>query len=310
MKRKLTIILTIIAIILMSATVTVRIGLATEPTPCEPSTTLVCGNTMSSISGYGAVEICGNCYECGIADGVCPEDFYSQTNNLQASCANCPDPDCTASIYGHVTDSTTGGDAIDAVIYAQYPSWLGGQTEIASANLDGNYNASGILTGTTTFYAKLYKPDNSIFSDIQTKTLHRGDATEINFSVKPAECQPDCTRGQISVCDESCNGINGCSFPAIAPYTSNEVATMMNGANTNPAERVNILEEKNATAITFTYLLACTDGPHEEIRQNRTITLVNSTGNNEGVEDLATYVQRVLYNGELVSLTAHVYTKD
>ncbi len=46
--------------------------------------TLVGGNTPNSANGYGAVDICTNCYPCGYDDGICPEDFYSGTS--QGSC--------------------------------------------------------------------------------------------------------------------------------------------------------------------------------------------------------------------------------
>ena len=46
---------------------------------CTALTPSVCpGNTIYNL-GFGAVELCDNCYVCGAADGVCPDDFSDGT---------------------------------------------------------------------------------------------------------------------------------------------------------------------------------------------------------------------------------------
>lgn len=47
---------------------------------CTPTTT-ACNQPITK-AGFGAVEICGQCFPCGIPDGVCPENY---TNGLNES---------------------------------------------------------------------------------------------------------------------------------------------------------------------------------------------------------------------------------
>ena len=45
---------------------------------CTISTQNVCGQPIQN-QGHGAVELCDNCYVCGAADGICPDDFSDGT---------------------------------------------------------------------------------------------------------------------------------------------------------------------------------------------------------------------------------------
>jgi len=45
---------------------------------CAP-TTEACGKPITT-QGFGAVEICGQCFPCGIPDGVCPENYTNGLN--------------------------------------------------------------------------------------------------------------------------------------------------------------------------------------------------------------------------------------
>ncbi|MFT4261464.1 MAG: hypothetical protein ACMXX9_03455 [Candidatus Woesearchaeota archaeon] len=44
---------------------------------CDPDSDEACGSFSITEPGTGAVQLCENCFICGVSDGVCPEDFAS-----------------------------------------------------------------------------------------------------------------------------------------------------------------------------------------------------------------------------------------
>ncbi|MCF7871427.1 hypothetical protein K9L97_00150 [Candidatus Woesearchaeota archaeon] len=63
--------LTILSILILTITT-----IATPKTEAECNTNLsICSNYDITQTGFGAVELCGECQPCGISDGICPEDY-------------------------------------------------------------------------------------------------------------------------------------------------------------------------------------------------------------------------------------------
>jgi hypothetical protein len=182
------------------------------PSALLSSQPLSCDVTSNSNAGYGAVEICGTIYSCGMSDGVCPEDFFdsSEGDGLQGNCSRCPDPDCLAFAKIKVTnpDNASVGDVIITIEYPSYSS--------ISSILPQTTN----ITGETSF---------SIYSGFATVTAQKfGFATQVQEVLferkneediitfqqfKEASCEADCTRETSNYCDASCDGSNFCTFP-------------------------------------------------------------------------------------------------
>lgn len=52
----------------------VSLSIAQAQTACEAST-VTCGGYTINETGFGAVQICGECAPCGVDDGICPEKY-------------------------------------------------------------------------------------------------------------------------------------------------------------------------------------------------------------------------------------------
>lgn len=170
--------------------------------------TLVCGGTPNSVSGFGAVEICGNCYPCGQADGICPEDFYSTVTQMQGNCRLCPDPDCPATIKGYVFEK--GIEVPNAEIITTY----NGQGAIEEVDKINKTNTSGQYTGSIPAGKhKMFIQFGSFKSPTQIVEINRGENKEINFTINRGSCNADCTIGSTGLCSANCNNQEGCVFP-------------------------------------------------------------------------------------------------
>lgn len=269
---------------------------------CNPTTDLVCGNTPSSPAGFGAVSVCDTCYTCGIADGFCPEDFYSTISELQGSCGECPDPDCTANIDGYVFNNAgTGVDA--ARVYAIYnpPGGPTSPEELDKADENGYYESAGVLQSgnAVTLYARYVNPYTGMTyqSDEDEYTVLRGEDHHINFTVELAECNADCTRGTLPYCDASCDGINGCAYSQQLPnYPKSFLIQEANNKHIDTRIELNVREFADRTE--YDYFMSC-----EGSVQTQTRYKVNLGGTaDEEIEHLITRSKRVSYRGEPVDV--------
>ncbi|MDD3175898.1 MAG: hypothetical protein PHU51_05460 [Candidatus Nanoarchaeia archaeon] len=189
--------------------------------------TPVCGiSPPQSVYGYGAVEICGQCFACNseVSDGVCPEDFTDGLN--AASCANCPDVDCGVPLTGRVfrSDRAAGIPGID--IYVSYASSPLIKTKIATSGNDGLFQTS-ISSG----HATLFVVSENYDSDFVPVNLVRGTTdNHVDIEVVEFVCTSNCTGAFGNYCKASCNGINNCSYYDVSVggvfKTADQIATL------------------------------------------------------------------------------------
>lgn len=270
--------------------------------------TLVGGSTPNSSNGFGAVDICSNCYPCGNADGICPEDFYS--GSQQGACGGWPDPDCTGLAGGSakINFSGTLQPAVNVRINVRYdPAHLSGQSgQPTNTNISGEYEFNPIKDANASVWADYNDPStqgpNGLYvsqvefingSDIYRPTPSQGIDDLI---LQKAPCQADCTRGGNLPCDGSCNGVNGCQFQAGEGFSSSQVASAVDGSFVG--DRVTLGKTVNQTSCTSMeyFVTAC-----EEPVQSSPSYLVSSCSQSspsydESILNLVTRVHRVWYD--------------
>lgn len=65
--------------ILFTTILLLLIPILINAAPCDSATNSVCEGQTITTPGYGAVQLCEECFICGgLSDGVCPEDFASE----------------------------------------------------------------------------------------------------------------------------------------------------------------------------------------------------------------------------------------
>jgi len=170
----------------------------------------VCGiSPPQSEFGFGAVEICGECYSCGVADGVCPEDFSDGT--VRGNCANCVDPDCSVTISGRIHPVGKDAGIVDLELYAHYvsdPYNDYGDGPVATTGVNGAFRAR-IPSGNVVLVVK----DDVWENELITRTFVRGTTyNNVDIEVKEGVCNSDCTGTFGDYCKKSCNGVNNCTY--------------------------------------------------------------------------------------------------
>lgn len=256
MKGEVFIIVTIIMLASIATTPS-ALGLTGTCTNQTDFSTLVCGGSPDSVTGFGAVEVCGDCYPCGVADGVCPEDFYSTVTRMQASCRLCPDPDCTATLEGYVFEQGLPVPNTDVIAVYNTNNKIGARVKIATSDVNGYYSGT-IPAGQHslfTAYANFQGPTT-------TKEINRGELAELNFTINRGSCNPDCTIGNTGVCSAICNGVEGCEFPA---------NTTLGFSSDYIAQRCDGLDAQESVAYLGvigddTYRFTCCKGPYNNTK--------------------------------------------
>ena len=76
-----TIIKKITIITILTLTLLLAVSLVQSQTACQ-ATDLTCGSHPITETGFGAVQICGECFPCGVPDGVCPEKYTDGQTEL------------------------------------------------------------------------------------------------------------------------------------------------------------------------------------------------------------------------------------
>ncbi|MCA9478145.1 MAG: carboxypeptidase regulatory-like domain-containing protein [Nanoarchaeota archaeon] len=249
--------------------------------------TLVCGATPDSALGYGAVDICGACYPCGYADGVCPEDFYADGTG-RGSCRFCPDPDCAVTINGTVKDKN-GNTVSNAEIVALYEPDT--KEVISATDILGNY-VGQIRTGFNKLFVRYQDYDSRIVQEDITRSSN-GVVKTVDFTgadaIEPGTCSESCTDNFGLRCKASCDGINGCQF---ANYT---VSTLCD--DKIAGTRVFLSDD--------TYITCCEGAT---VHSAFTERIGDFSGELRGdAEDLITYTQRTRSRGERVDLQVAVW---
>jgi hypothetical protein len=163
----------------------------------------VCGHSPNSTLGYGQVIIGGLVYSCdNIDDGLCPEDFADPTGFI-ANCTYCPDPDCTATVMGTVTDSN--GRFLDRVVVEGHPVKFNPSANLdrnASTNIAGAYGSGAFITGKYYFSASKDAYDTQMLE----ASIIRGATTTLNFVLNNGTCHDDCTNSY-NRCNSLCDGV-------------------------------------------------------------------------------------------------------
>jgi hypothetical protein len=209
-------------IVVFSFSILFSSSLVLASSPCDDF--FACGVDLDSNSGFGAVAICDVCYVCGgVSDDVCPEDFYDSVMDLQASCAMCPDPDCTAELKVTVTDDNSPSfpvtDVDITVTYQNNPP-----TTRSSTTDGAGETTFEILSGNATITAS----KNGFAPQVKNVLLNRTNTLQtIAFTnFKEASCTSSCTREGSLYCDPNCQGFEGCNYDNIdfiGDYTSDDV---------------------------------------------------------------------------------------
>lgn len=218
---------------------------------CSDKSVLSCGSSPDSVFGFGAVELCGYCFTCNsVADGVCPEDFYSA--GTQGSCAHCPDPDCVSSIDGFVK-SDTGTLLSGANISIKY---FGDQffSVLTTSVSNGSFFAN-LASGEDVEVYATYDDSGVLYSSpITNITLERNKTTHVNFTLTTASCAADCTLKD-GICHSFCQGVNGCSFPSDNNMSSNDTANILDG--TKDGDHALLRTEEGTYSKTDYYVTRC-----------------------------------------------------
>lgn len=273
---------------------------------CQASSdfsTLVCGSTPNSAIGYGAIDICGECHICGVADGICPEDFYAASTETRGSCRLCPDPDCSTRVYGYVTLTGESGlplPVVGAEVYAVYPPY--NRTRIGQTNEYGFYDSSNALSGRMQIYAVYQDYD----SETKIAELNRDDISsgkEVNISMYPGTCESDCTGvgPQFTRCKAECQGVNGCQF-ASAPASGYDQAAVMDLCDQAVLGAPYYL---NNTGTHYTYISCCSDVITERVEYNDPNIEQDSS-----IKTLNQQVMRGMLDGEAVDVLFVLWTED
>ncbi|MFH1211880.1 MAG: carboxypeptidase-like regulatory domain-containing protein [Candidatus Woesearchaeota archaeon] len=218
---------------------------------------------LSSTSAYAAglcahAEVCGQIYECGEPDNVCPEDFAQldpDGSETAADCSinpdDCTDPECgsgcNATVHGSVSNEA-GYPVIGADVTA-FPS--GNPSVSATTGGDGNYS---MKTYGGYYLFSVEKQGYDVLSRMEK--VHCGD-NEINFTLTNGSCHADCTTWE-AYCNQNCNGT---IFPdeadKICEFADLQAMNVCDGKKKSTIARYNI-----------THNIACCEGepePYEEI---------------------------------------------
>ncbi len=286
-KINITIILLLISIIALS-------GLANA----DCSTMSVCGNSPDSNLGFGVAEICGQCYACGVADGICPEDFYDAANTLQGSCAYCPDPDCGAEINVSVKDNDNNAlGGVDIIV--PYPG-NNINSQIITTNISGEAHFDAYSAKSITIIAS----KQNYQTQHKTINLTRGESQAVEFTnFQQADCQADCTRGD-NICHATCIGNNGCTMNTTG---GNEIV--------NSSDIATACEYKGpGDAILFTHqgneyytINCCAGGVIQTTRPTIDINNYQEPGTKGEINNLVSHVQGAYYNNEQIFIVSTIW---
>ncbi|MFH1073412.1 MAG: hypothetical protein V1743_08345 [Nanoarchaeota archaeon] len=168
---------------------------------------------IDSTLGFGAAEICGSCYVCGDADGVCPEDFKEiGIPDKIANCSGCNDPDCFMNVSGHVYDyeEFASYSRLTPISYAQVKgvahNYLIPEV-VGQADVNGYYEIT-IPNGKVTLSASQLGYDTQLYDNY---TFYQRQTIDIDFFLPNATCHADCT-DYFNRCNKDCQGIKGCRY--------------------------------------------------------------------------------------------------
>lgn len=165
-----------------------------------------CGFTVDSDYGNGAVELCQDCFACGYADDICPQDFG-------VNCSQCCDPDCLINVSGRVT-----GPMGEAIINAEVIVDLDHLTPYFTRTDDnGDYK---IEVPRCECNIRI-NAEGYPYIDIPVPYEQAAPIQNLDTIVTIPDCSAECTTWDSiaggTKCQTICEGDNGCN-PQTAPY--------------------------------------------------------------------------------------------
>ncbi len=185
---------------------------------------LVCGHEANSSLGYGQVTILGVNVTCNnIADGICPEDYEDGGTGNPVSCSSCPDPDCTGTLYGTVTDLSAF--TINGATVTTHPSRYNPNAQLENStitNSNGFYNFTAI-SGRYAVTASKEGYDTEVLDVVVT----RNQSTQLNFALANGTCHDDCTN-YYSRCNAACDGTTFNNGATNCTFYNTTIATLCN----------------------------------------------------------------------------------
>ncbi len=181
--------------------------------------------SVESEDGFGAVELCGDCFACGYDDGVCPEDFTS--DGVTANCTMCPDPDCLVTLEGYVYEEggNPADDGInDVTITAELPHTDTPFTTTTDYNSDDGQNGYYSFQVPRGDYEFSFQKD-PYATQYAEFPLEGSEPYEKDVELNYPSCNadPTCTMDTAlgPRCDASCDGKKGCDYPS-GTYTGGD----------------------------------------------------------------------------------------
>jgi len=199
---------------------------------CAQFDSVCYGSSLGSDLGHGAVELCGDCYRCGVSDGVCPEDFFNGTH--YAVCSGCADPDCLVNLTGRVYDEDNPSRGLnDVVITAQvlhaydpavHLDWkVNYTTRTRTITVPGEYWFM-VPRGEYKLSAEKFGYETRLV-DFPYSQGAQATTYTLNFGLANGSCHVDCTgyhyEGEVPRCRAACDGfssgVDQCSFQSGSP---------------------------------------------------------------------------------------------
>ena len=264
---------------------------------------VVCGAVSpNSFYGFGAVEICGECYPCGVEDGVCPEDFSEK--DTRTSCRGCPDPDCMTPISGIVRRESDLAPVPGVKVVAYYGNDVFQPVSSVLTDALGQYFGK-VPSG----FIRIFVSDSMYDSPLMNVDVIRGVNATTDINITKALCNDDCTGAYGETCKASCasNDKTRCFFgdasgetfgnpdkdgvqvPGGKFYTTEELAVKCDYVT--KSNRVYL-----ETVGDIKYNWQCCEGPLEAIEISQ-IDMNIAGVDNSNIDNLQTSSIPVLYNG-------------
>ena len=188
--------------------------------------TTVCGATVDSTYGHGAVELCGDCFPCGVRDGVCPMDFG-------VNCSACADPDCPMDISGIVfrPDGTTPLRNAEVIAYQAYFD----APFVSITSDEGRYELNDIPRGAYNLRAR---HDEYPYQEVPLPYMAESPAT-LDITMSSPTCSDNCMSWTLvgDRCQAICRGEGGCN--PLTPRYANDTSP-------EPGIQIDLLERCDA----------------------------------------------------------------
>lgn len=271
----------------------------------------VCGVVPpNSNYGFGLVEICGECFACGVPDGVCPEDFIN--NGKKASCRQCPDEDCKVNISGRVVLDGRPNSRVEKNLDIYYFHNSAPANGILLNTTFNNATATGYFNGIVpSGNIYLMVIDDDFDSEYVLRTFVRGEVyNNIIIEITEGVCNSDCTGAYGLVCKKGCQGKNNCSYLDVTfgnnskySRTAIQIANLCDGVLKGNERYLNSDDS-------FIYNYVCCDGGVRTLQKQAINIGVGSGPEYEFIKDLRSTAIPVTYRGQIYNLVLSVWKSN